>query len=170
MNESEFIALVDCRFPYRSSRAWRRLSAQAVRVSSNAPACSGVSYSGAYFWSEIAAIQGGLPHAQGCLISRAVQRLDALLFQCRRQLWGAGSHLQPSGVEVACGIVVAPHPSASLSMACHRNPATACRKSSAQALRSRPWACSGVPKCTWATRPSVLRVRHRLVSRDSSPT
>ena len=36
MNESEFIEQVDCRFPYGRPLDWRRLSAQAARVSPNA--------------------------------------------------------------------------------------------------------------------------------------
>jgi hypothetical protein len=36
MTESEFIEGIDCRFPYRRSTEWRRLSARAARISSNA--------------------------------------------------------------------------------------------------------------------------------------
>lgn len=36
MTEIEFIEEIDCRFPYRRPTAWRRLSAQAARISSNA--------------------------------------------------------------------------------------------------------------------------------------
>lgn len=36
MTESEWIERIDCRFPYRRSIEWRRLSAQAARISSNA--------------------------------------------------------------------------------------------------------------------------------------
>jgi len=36
MNESEFISLVDCAFPYGRPTRWRQLSATAPRISSNA--------------------------------------------------------------------------------------------------------------------------------------
>lgn len=36
MSESEFIEKIDCRFPYRRPMEWRRVSARAARISSNA--------------------------------------------------------------------------------------------------------------------------------------
>ena len=36
MSETEFIKQIDCRFPYYRTVEWRRLSAKAARISSNA--------------------------------------------------------------------------------------------------------------------------------------
>ncbi len=36
MNEADFISSIDCAFPYRRPLQWRRLSASAARISSNA--------------------------------------------------------------------------------------------------------------------------------------